>query len=126
MTDNENSKGRAETEEKKADFVDRVVRIVDQQGVVVEEDGLGFFKGNAVSFPVEPVRPTRTRQAQLQRSYIVVQCKCGAGAPQSCENHRPGRLPNYNWIAAAVVCKGGLALPNAVVGALAGAVSLAV
>jgi hypothetical protein len=40
---------------KETDLVDRMVWVVDQQCVVVEEDGLGFRKRNAMALPIQSV-----------------------------------------------------------------------
>ena len=53
MADHKETKAGAKTEQKETDLVDGMVWVVDQQRVVVEEDGLGLRKRNAMALPIQ-------------------------------------------------------------------------
>jgi len=53
MTDNQNAKPRGNSEDHKAIFGGRVLRIGDDTSGIIEEDRLRFFKGDAVPLSVK-------------------------------------------------------------------------
>jgi hypothetical protein len=71
VTDDENAKAGAEAEEQEPDLINRVVRVVDQQGVVIEEDGLGLAEGNAMTFPIESVLILVPLEPEVTHIYTV-------------------------------------------------------
>jgi hypothetical protein len=85
VADHEETKAGAKTEQKETDLVDRMVWVVDQQCVVVEEDGLRFRKRNAMALPIQSVLvlvPRTGVRARLQCSYIVGRRKIRQGAAE--------------------------------------------
>ena len=75
MAHDESAKRRAQAEKDEAILVVGMVRIIDEQGVVVQEDRLGFLERDAVLVLVGSVLPgipfkPETSHA-LQCSYIV-------------------------------------------------------
>ena len=73
VADKEDPKGRTEAEKNEPVLTVGMIRVVDKERVVVDEDGGGFSEGDTVPAPVETVLcgvPLETKS--LGHAYIVV------------------------------------------------------
>ncbi len=52
MADHEDAKPCAQAEQDESVFINGMIRVIDQKGIFIFEDGLGFLKRNAVLFPI--------------------------------------------------------------------------
>ncbi len=71
MTDNQKANAGAQAEQKEADLVDGVVRVIDQQGVVVEEDGLRLLERDTVALPIQSVLGLVPLESEFAHTYSV-------------------------------------------------------
>jgi hypothetical protein len=71
MADHKKTKAGAKTEQEETVLVHRVVWVVNQQCVVVEEDGLGFRKRNAVALPIQSVLVLVPFEPEVAHPYNV-------------------------------------------------------
>ncbi len=52
MADNEDAKSCAQPKQDESVFINGMIRVIDQEGIFIYEDRLGFLKRYAMLFPI--------------------------------------------------------------------------
>lgn len=76
MTNDQHPKTNAHAEHQEALLIFRVLRVVNNSGEFIQEDSLGFTKGNAVLLLIRTVLSWIPLEAQISHTYSVP-TECG-------------------------------------------------
>jgi hypothetical protein len=52
MANNKDARSCAQAEQDESVFINGMIRVIDQEGIFIDENGLGFLKRDAMLFPI--------------------------------------------------------------------------
>ena len=92
VADKKDAKGRTQAEEDEPILLCRMIGIVNQEGILIKEDGSGLFKGNLVPSEVDGV--LGGIPFELQVDSLALHCNgMGARCQAILEHHHHAKAP---------------------------------